>query len=118
MSSIWHALAVVCAALGAACLAPPPAWAQADSEFTLMRDWTPIGTVDFRAVADTLLLSEGTIHSNERYGDFAFRFDYRLPATDAVAALLVRAGAATDPEPREYAVALDGTGEGGRLSAV
>jgi TonB family protein len=113
MPRLWRALAVVCALSPAA-----PAGAQADGEFTLIRDWTPVGTADTRAAADTLLLSAGTIHTPDTYADFVFRFDYRLPSTDAGAMLLLHAHGGADGEPREYAVALDGTGNGGRLSAV
>lgn len=109
-------------ALAAAALAilgwPAAALAQADSDFAVIRDWTPIGTVDSRAVADTLLLSSGTIHTDANYGDFVFRFDYRLPSPAAGAALLLRVHQGADGDGREYAVALDGVGNSGQLSAV
>jgi TonB family protein len=90
--------------------------AQAEADFALIRDWTPIGTVDSRAVGDTLLLSAGTIHSGADYGDFVFRFDFRLPTPTAGAALLLRANQEAGKD-REYAIGLGGAGEGGRLSA-
>jgi TonB family protein len=95
----------------------PRATAQADTDFTLIRDWTPVGTVDSRAAADTLLLSSGTIHTETDYGDFVFRFDYRLPSPTAGATLLLRVHQGPDGKGREYAVALDGAGNGGRMSA-
>ena len=84
-----------------------PAGAQADAEFTPIRDWTPVGTVNSRADADTVLLSAGTIHTPDTYADFVFRFDYRLPSPEAGATLLLRAHSAYG-DPRDYAVGLDG----------
>lgn len=92
------------------------AGAQADADFTVIRDWTPAGEVESRAVADTLLLSAGSIHTASQYGDFVFRFDYRPPAPGASASLLLRVHDGEDGSPREYAVALGGQ-SGGQLSA-
>ncbi len=81
---------ILAAALALSLAIPGAASGQTDADFTLIRDWTPIGTVDSRAVADTLLLSSGTIHTGTDYADFVFRFDYRLPSKTAGAALLLR----------------------------
>jgi protein TonB len=51
------------------------------------------------------------------YADFVFRFDYRLPSKTAGAALLLRANQGPDGKRREYAVMLDGAGDGVRLAA-
>jgi TonB family protein len=115
MLRLRHASA---AAVLAILAGPAVALAQDDRDFTVIRDWAPIGTVDARAVGDTVILSAGTIHTNTDYQDFVFRFEYRLPSPDAAAALLFRAHQGADRDGREYAVALDGAGSTGRLSAV
>jgi TonB family protein len=115
MLRLRHASA---AAVLAILAGPAVALAQDDRDFTVIRDWAPIGTVDSRAVDDTLWLSSGTIHAGADYGDFVFRFDYRLPSPTAAAALLLRAHQAGDGAGREYAVALDRAGNSGQLSAV
>ena len=112
MLELWCALALVFALHPA-----PAAGPQADSEFAPILNWTPVGTADTRTTADILLLSAGTIHTPDTYADFVFRFDYRLPSPEAGAALLLRAHNAYG-DSREYAVALDGTGRSGQLSAV
>lgn len=115
MRELWRAWAIGgVAVLGATA----PARAQADADFVVVRDWTPVGTVASRAVADTLQLTAGTILSSGIYGDVVFRFDYRLPSPQAKASVLVRSHVGADGGAREYAVALDGVGSSGQLSAT
>lgn len=115
MRKLWRAWAIGwLAVLGATA----PARAQADADFVVVRDWTPVGSVTSRAVADTILLTSGTILSSSSYGDVVFRFDYRLPSPQAKASVLVRSHIGSDGGAREYAVALDGIGSSGQLSAT
>ena len=98
--------------------ATAPARAQSEADFTVVRDWTPAGDAASRAEGDTLLLTSGTILSSSFYRDVVFRFDYRLPSPKAKAAVLVRAHLGADGSAREYAVALDGVGSSGQVSAT
>jgi hypothetical protein len=111
MPTLWCALAVVWALGQAAAVTPP------DADFSLIRDWDPVGTdYSARAEHDTLLLTAGTLQTVSVHQHFVFRFDYRLPSADAGGEL--RLGAGTEEGAAGvYTVALEGNGGSGRLSA-
>ena len=110
----WGAMATI----GVLAAAAPAAAPQADTDFVLIRDWQPVGTPDTRAVGDTLLLTAGTIQTPGDFGDFVFRFDYRLPSRSAGGEVLLRGGDVGGREARGYSMALDGKGGSGQLAAT
>jgi len=125
MPKLWRALVMGWLQLGSMAIlvtsagfAPADASAQANDDFVQLRDLTPIGVVESRAIGDALLLSSGTMLSGRDYADFVLRFDYRLPSTSAGASLLLRAHKGSDGTARHYAVTLDGTGQSARVLAV
>jgi TonB family protein len=113
MPTSWRALGLACTLASMAAAAP-----QDDTEFVVIRDWQPVGTADTRAIADTLLLSAGSIQTDSAYGDFVFRFDYRLPSGLSRAELLLHADDIGGDHARGYSVSLDGKGGSGQLSAT
>jgi TonB family protein len=104
-------------ALSVALGAPGSAFAQADADFELIRDWDADRSTT-ESSRDTLRLLDGTIWTPRAYADFVLRFEYRPLTPTGGGALLLRSSIDGDRTVRSYEAALNGSQERGRLAAV